>query len=75
MSLKISSTKFLAYFAVLVGLVAGIAGYVRAGALFIAVGALSVSISHHSSRRFERYLPILLAIALFVLALALPRGR
>ncbi|CAB4847478.1 unannotated protein [freshwater metagenome] len=75
MSLRLSSTKILAYLSVTVGLVAGIIGFVRAGALFIAVGAFGVSISRHSSRRFECFLPLLLAVALFVLALALPRGR
>ncbi|MEI6476648.1 MAG: hypothetical protein WCO27_02865 [Actinomycetes bacterium] len=75
MSIKIRSTAFLAYLGVTIGIIAGITGFVRAGALFIAVGAFGVSISRHSARRFERFLPLALAVALFILALALPRGR
>ena len=64
----------IAYAAITVGVVLGIAGIVRTGSLFIAAGTGVISIAAQGKRRFERYLPLAIAVALFALALALPKG-
>ena len=60
---------------VLVGITLGIFGIVRGGSLFIAVGTAGIAIKARHQRKFDFYFPLLLAIALFALAIALPRGR
>lgn len=60
---------------VLVGITLGIFGIVRGGSLFIAVGTAGIAIKARHHRKFDFYFPLLLAIALFALAIALPRGR
>ena len=63
------------YVAVLIGIVLGASGVVRGGSLFIAVGTAGIALKSGNSRRIEFYLPLTIAIALFALAIALPRGR
>ena len=63
-----------AYIAIAVGVVAGIAGFVRTGAIAIAVGTGVISLAQWNKRRIERYLPLAIAIVLFGLAIALPKG-
>ena len=63
-----------AYIAISLGVLIGIAGFVRIGALLISAGTGVIALSQWSSRRIERYLPLLIAIVLFGLALALPKG-
>jgi hypothetical protein len=65
----------VSYALVLVGLVLGVLGAVRGGSLLIAVGTAGVALKSREFRRIEFYLPLAIAIALFVLAIALPRGR
>jgi uncharacterized membrane protein len=65
----------LSYGLVLAGVVLGILGAVRGGSLFIAAGTAGIALKSRNFRRIEFYLPLALAIALFVLAIALPRGR
>ena len=65
----------LSYGLVLAGVVLGILGAVRGGSLFIAAGTAGIALKSRDFRRIEFYLPLALAIALFVLAIALPRGR
>lgn len=60
---------------VLTGVVLGILGFVRAGSLFIALGTAGVALKSRDFRRIEFYLPLAIAVALFALAIALPRGR
>jgi len=60
---------------VLVGITLGIFGIVRGGSLFIAVGTAGIAIKARHQRKFDFYFPLLIAIALFALAIALPRGR
>ena len=63
------------YIAVAAGVGLGILGIVRGGSLFIAAGTLGIALKSRNFRRIEFYLPIVIAIALFALAIALPRGR
>ena len=63
------------YLAVLVGVVLGASGIVRGGSLFIAAGTLGIALKSRNFRRIEFYLPVLIALALFTLAIALPNGR
>jgi len=68
-------TSYTAYGLVAVGVVAGAFGLVRTGSLLIAVGTGLFAISQRGQRKIELYLPLAISISLFVLALALPRGR
>jgi peptidoglycan/LPS O-acetylase OafA/YrhL len=52
----------------------GIAGFVRTGALLISAGTGVIALSQWEKRRFERYLPLAIAVVLFGLAIALPKG-
>ena len=65
----------LSYGLVLAGVVLGILGAVRGGSLFIAAGTAGIALKSRDFRRIEFYLPLAIAIALFALAIALPRGR
>lgn len=57
------------------GVAMGALGLVRTGSLLIAVGTGIFAISQRGQRKIELYLPLAISISLFVLALALPRGR
>ena len=61
--------------AILIGIALGIGGIVRGGSLFIAVGTAGVALKGRHSRKFDFYFPLVIAVALFALAVALPRGR
>ena len=61
--------------AILVGIALGIGGIVRGGSLFIAVGTAGIALKARHQRKFDFYFPLLIAVALFALAIALPRGR
>jgi len=65
----------VSYAAVVVGVVLGASGVVRGGSLFIAVGTAGIALKSRKFRSIEFYLPLAIAIALFALAIALPRGR
>ncbi len=65
----------MSYGFVLTGVVLGVLGFVRAGSLFIALGTAGVAVKSRDFRRIEFYLPLAIAVALFALAIALPRGR
>jgi len=65
----------ISYVAVLIGVVLGASGIVRGGSLFIAAGTWGIALKSRNFRRIEFYLPVVIAIALFTLAIALPRGR
>ena len=67
--------SIISYSAVLIGVVLGAFGIVRGGSLFIAAGTLGIALKSRNFRRIEFYLPVAIAIALFALAIALPRGR
>lgn len=63
------------YIAVLVGVLLGVSGVVRGGSLFIAAGTVGIALKSRRFRSVEFYLPLIIAVALFALAIALPRGR
>jgi hypothetical protein len=67
--------SIISYAAVLIGVALGATGIVRGGSLFIAAGTLGIALKSRNFRRIEFYLPVAIAIALFALAIALPRGR
>lgn len=60
---------------IVIGIALGIFGIVRGGSLFIAAGTAGIAIKARHQRKFDFYFPMLIAIALFALAIALPRGR
>jgi hypothetical protein len=65
--------------AILVGIVIGAVGAVRSGSLLIALGTAIFALvqgSHVRGRRriIECYFPLAIAVVLFALALALPKG-
>jgi hypothetical protein len=64
----------IAYIAISIGVVAGITGVVRSGALLISLGTGIIALAQWEKRRFERYLPLAIAVVLFGLAIALPKG-
>ena len=66
---------YSSYALVAAGVVVGALGLVRTGSLFIAAGTGLLAISQRGQRKIELYLPLAISISLFVLALALPRGR
>jgi hypothetical protein len=63
-----------AYIAISLGVILGVAGFVRTGALLIAAGTGVISLSQWHKRRIERYLPLTIALVLFGLTIALPKG-
>jgi hypothetical protein len=64
----------IAYILIAVGVLAGILGFVRTGALLISFGTGAIALAQWGKRRFERYLPLAIAVVLFGLAIALPKG-
>jgi hypothetical protein len=63
----------IAYIAISLGVLIGIAGFVRTGALLVSAGTGVIALSQWNKRRIERYLPLVIAIVLFGLAIALPK--
>lgn len=64
----------LAYIAIAVGVLVGIVGAVRTGAILIALGTGVIALSQWGKRKMESYLPLAIAISLLALAIALPKG-
>ena len=64
----------IAYIVISLGVLLGIAGFVRTGALLISAGTGVIVLSQWGARSFERYLPLTIAVVLFGLAIALPNG-
>ena len=67
-----SSQRLLTLIAA-VGVLLGAIGFVRSGSII--VGAALAITGMRQERRIERYLPILLGIALIIVAIVLPHGR
>ena len=63
-----------AYGAIALGVLLGIFGLVRTGAIIIAIATGVIALSQWGKRRIERYLPLAIAIVLLGLAIALPKG-
>ncbi len=75
MSLISRHLSQLSYIIIASGVGFGSFGLVRIGALLIAAGTAGYAISHPGNRAIERYLPLVIALALFFLALALAHKR
>ena len=75
MSLNLPLLVVLSYCALAIGVCLGALGLVRSGAILIALGTAGVAAPRGSQRKVRRYLPLALALALFCLAFAIPRGR
>ncbi|MBC7463342.1 MAG: hypothetical protein H7227_03665 [Actinobacteria bacterium] len=75
MSLKRLTFNNFGYVCVALGIVVGIASYVKIGAGMIAIGVGIVSYSNPGTTRIQRYLPLALALSLLVMAIALPSRR
>jgi hypothetical protein len=75
MQLNLRLLSIISYSAVLIGIALGTSGVVRGGSLFIAAGTAGIALKSRNFRRIEFYLPLAIAVALFALAIALPRGR
>ena len=67
--------SLVSYSAVTLGIALGALGIVRGGSLFIALGTAGIALKSRNYRTLEFYIPLAIAIALFVVAIALPRGR
>lgn len=66
------SQRFLTLVAAF-GVLLGALSYVRTGSILIGV-ALAIT-GWRQERRVERYLPILIGVALIIVAIVLPHGR
>jgi hypothetical protein len=75
MQLNLRLLSIISYTAVIIGIALGASGVVRGGSLFIAAGTAGIALKSRNFRSIEFYLPLAIAIALFALAIALPRGR
>lgn len=64
----------IAYSAVVIGVLMGALSFVRIGSLIISAGTFVIALTQWNQRKFERYFPLLIALALFGLAIALPKG-
>ena len=64
----------IAYILIALGVLAGILGFVRTGAILVSLGTGAIALAQWGKRRFERYLPLAIAVVLFGLAIALPKG-
>ena len=75
---ELTSSRGVAYALVIVGIVAGVFSFIRVGSLIIAVAMAVIVLSGRkeapSRGVISTYLPILIAISLFAMAIALPRG-
>ena len=67
--------RVISYLFVTAGVVLGALGLVRTGSLLIALGTGLFAISQRGQRKIELYLPLAISVSLFLLAIALPRGR
>jgi len=75
---ELTGSRGVAYALVIVGILAGVFSFIRVGSLIIAVAMAVIVLSGRkeapSRGVISTYLPILIAISLFAMAIALPRG-
>jgi O-antigen/teichoic acid export membrane protein len=68
-----------ALISIVVGLIIGMTGAVRTGSIILSMGASIFVITRYYQlkvkRKIELYLPLLICIMLFLLALSLPNAR
>jgi uncharacterized membrane protein len=75
---ELTGFRGVAYALVIIGIVAGVLSFIRVGSLIIATAMALIVLSGRkdlpSRGVISTYLPILIAISLFAMAIALPRG-
>jgi uncharacterized membrane protein len=75
---ELSGYRGVAYALVVVGILAGVFSFIRMGSLIIAAAMAVIVLSGRKAAPnrgvISTYLPILIAISLFAMAIALPRG-
>jgi uncharacterized membrane protein len=75
---ELSGYRGVAYTLLVIGIVAGVFSFIRVGSLIISVAMALIVLSGRKSAPnrgvISTYLPILIAISLFAMAIALPRG-
>jgi len=75
---ELTGSRGVAYALLVVGIVAGVFSFIRVGSLIIATAMAVIVLSGRKSASdrgvISTYLPILIAISLFAMAIALPRG-
>ncbi|CAB4538173.1 unannotated protein [freshwater metagenome] len=67
----------LAYLLIAAGFLAGVFSLVRVGSIAIAIGMGLITLAHWQSAKsgkVERYLALLISLALLAVAISLPRG-
>ena len=67
----------VAYLMIAIGFIAGVFSYVRLGSIAIAIGMSVITLANWESGKsgkIERYLALGIALALFAVAISLPRG-
>jgi uncharacterized membrane protein len=75
---ELTGSRGVAYALLVVGIVAGVFSFIRVGSLIIATAMAVIVLSGRKSAPdrgvISTYLPILIAISLFAMAIARPRG-
>ena len=78
-SFTLDQVRKVSLIVVVLGLIIGITGAVRTGSIILSLGASIIVIARYSQlkikRNIELFLPLMICIMLFVLALTLPNAR
>ena len=78
-SFTLDQVRKVSLIVVVLGLINGMTGAVRTGSIILSLGASIIVIARYSQlkikRNIELFLPLMICIMLFVLALTLPNAR
>jgi hypothetical protein len=78
-SFTLDQVRKVSLIVAVLGLVIGMTGAVRTGSIILSLGASIIVIARYSQlkikRNIELFLPLMICIMLFVLALTLPNAR
>ena len=78
-SFTLDQVRKVSLIVVVLGLIIGMTGAVRTGSTILSLGASIIVIARYSQlkikRNIELFLPLMICIMLFVLALTLPNAR
>lgn len=78
-SFTLDQVRKVSLIVVVLGLIIGVTGAVRTGSIILSLGASIIVIARYSQlkikRNIELFLPLMICIMLFVLALTLPNAR
>ncbi len=78
-SFTLDRVRKVSLIVVVLGLIIGMTGAVRTGSIILSLGASIIVIARYSQlkikRNIELFLPLMICIMLFVLALTLPNAR